>query len=157
MSGFALLALGPGKVRIFVSYDCEHDEDLMDRLVAEVAEARSGLEISGRSTMPHRTAHPTDLWDERLRHSIRKADQVVVLCGEHTELSDCVAAELRIAQEEERPYVLLWGRREPMCTRPTTAKPRDSMYSWTPEILQSQILMHRRAAARPKKRDGKKP
>ncbi len=155
MSDFSFLAPAPGKVRIFVSYDCEHDEDLMDRLVEEVSESTSGLEISGRSTMPHRTAHLTDLWDEGLRRSIRKVDQVVVLCGEHTELSSCVAAELRIAQEEERPYVLLWGRREPMCTRPSTAKPGDGMYSWTPEILQSQILMHRRAAAGPKKRDGK--
>ena len=51
-----------------------------------------------------------------------------------------------IAREEERPYFLLWGRRELMCTKPTTAKSADAMYSWTWEILQSQILTIRRGA-----------
>ncbi len=59
--------------------------------------------------------------------------------------SDRVGAELRIAQEEERPYFLLWGRREHMCSKPTTAKPTDGIYSWTKEILSSRILDVRRA------------
>jgi hypothetical protein len=50
-----------------------------------------------------------------------------------------VGTELRIAQEEQKPYFLLWGRRERMCTRPAGAKRDDSMYSWTWEILQDQI------------------
>jgi hypothetical protein len=58
-----------------------------------------------------------------------------------------------MAQEEDRPYVLLWGRREPMCKKPTTARPADSMYSWTPEILRDQILMHRRLSAQSRERD----
>ena len=33
-----------------------------------------------------------------------------------------------------------------MCTKPATAKPADSIYTWTWEILQSQILTLRRAA-----------
>jgi hypothetical protein len=33
-----------------------------------------------------------------------------------------------------------------MCTKPMTAKPSDGMYSWTWEILQSQLLSTRRAA-----------
>ena len=84
---------------------------------------------------------------------IREADQVIVICGEHTELSGRVAAELRVAQEEDRPYVLLWGRREPMCKKPWTAKPSDTMYSWTPEILQNQIFMQRRLATGSKERE----
>ncbi len=31
-----------------------------------------------------------------------------------------------------------------MCTKPTTGKPTDGMYSWTPEILQNQISTLRR-------------
>ena len=89
-----------------------------------------------------------------LRRSIQGADQVVVICGVHTELSGRMAAELRIAQEQGRPYVLLWGRREPMCKKPTTARPADSMYSWTPEILRNQILMHRRLSAGSRGHDG---
>jgi hypothetical protein len=57
-----------------------------------------------------------------------------------------VSAELRIAQEEQKPYFLLWGRREHMCTRPVGAKPKDSMYSWTREILHDQIALTLRNA-----------
>jgi hypothetical protein len=57
-----------------------------------------------------------------------------------------VSEELRIAQEENKPYFLLWGRREIMCTRPFSAKAKDSMYSWTREILHDQITMTLRSA-----------
>jgi hypothetical protein len=144
MSESAPLSLGSAadKVRIFVSYDREHDEDLLDRLVEQASRATSGFEISGQST----TRCPTDLLDERLCRQIREADQVIVICGQHTDRSGRVGAELRITQEEKRPYFLLWGRREPMCTKPTTAKPADGMYSWTPAILQNQISTLRRLA-----------
>ena len=144
MPGSAFLSLGAdtNRVRIFVSYDREHDADLLDRLDEQASGATSGFEISGRSA----TRCPTDHWDEALRCKIREADQVIVICGQHTDRSGRVGTELRITQEEERPYLLLWGRREPMCTKPTTARPADSMYSWTPEILQAQISNRRRLA-----------
>jgi hypothetical protein len=151
MTGAASLSVvsSATKVRIFVSYDREHDADLLDRLLEDASEATSAFKISGHSAI----RSPTDHWDEGLRRSIQEADQVVVICGEHTELSGRMAAELRVAQEEDRPYVLLWGRREPMCKKPATARPADSMYSWTPEILRDQILMHRRLTAQPKECD----
>jgi hypothetical protein len=130
------------KIRVFVSYDREHDGDLHDLLVEQASKATFGFEISARS----RARASADLWDERLRRQIREADEVIIICGEHTDCSERVGAELRIAQEEKRPYFLLWGRRELMCTKPTTAKPADGMYSWTREILQNQILTIRRAA-----------
>lgn len=40
-----------------------------------------------------------------------------------------------------------------MCKKPSTAKPSDTMYSWTPEILQNQIFMHRRLATGSKERE----
>jgi len=144
MSGVALLGSGSAtnKVRIFVSYDRAHDADLLDLLIEQASGAMSGFEISGRSV----TQCATDLWDEGLRRKIQEADQVIVICGQHTDHANRVGTELRIAQEEERPYTLLWGRREPMCTKPTTARPADTMYSWTPEILQTQITSRRRLA-----------
>jgi hypothetical protein len=133
---------GARKVRVFVSYDLDHDGDLVTRLLEEAAEPSSGFEVTARSHA-HSPADPTD---HDLRRAICGAEQVIVLCGEHTEDSHRVAAELRIAQEEERPYVLLWGRRDPMCTRPVTARPTDPMYSWTPEILRNQLQTLRRLA-----------
>jgi hypothetical protein len=134
--------VGSEQIRVFVSYDCEHDGDLHDRLVEQASKSTTGFEISARS----RARAPTDLWEGGLRRDIREADEVIIICGEHTDCSERVGTELRIAREEERPYFLLWGRRELMCTKPMTAKPADAMYSWTWEILQSQILTIRRGA-----------
>ena len=134
--------VGSEQIRVFVSYDREHDGDLHDRLVEQASKSTTGFEISARS----RARAPTDFWDEGLRREIREAEEVIIICGEHTDSSERVGTELRIAREEKRPYFLLWGRRELMCTKPTTAKPADGMYSWTREILQIQLLTLRRAA-----------
>ena len=132
------------KVPVFVSYDVEHDGELYELLLAQSETSGSGFAVlagSERSTA-------TDAERERVRRRIRGADQVIVICGEHTEASICVSAELRIAQEEQIPYILLWGRREIMCTKPIGAKPAEGMYSWTRQILQDQIILtFRRAAA----------
>ena len=141
-SGRSEAGSAPEKIRVFVSYDREHDRDLHDLLSQHASKAASGFEISARSRARAATLH----WDEGLRREIREADAVITICGEHTDCSERVSAELRIAQEEKRPYFLLWGRRDLMCTKPTTAKPADGMYSWTWEILQNQILTIRRAA-----------
>ncbi len=130
------------EIRVFVSYDREHDKDLHDRLVAQARKAASGFEISARSKARPTTA----VAEEGLRREIRGADAVITICGEHTDCSERMGTELRIAREEKRPYFLLWGRRDLMCTKPTTARSADGMYSWTWEILQSQILTLRRAA-----------
>ena len=123
-------------VRIFISFDLDHDGDLHDRLLEQSSRAASGFEISARSEA--RTM--TDLWEEKLRRRICEADEVIVICGEHTAATMRVSAELRIAQEEQKPYFLLWARRESMCTKPLGAKRDEGMYSWTWEILQNQIV-----------------
>ena len=89
----------------------------------------------------------TDEWSQRTRGRIREAERVLVICGEHTEESIGVEAELRIAREEEKPYLLLWGRRDLMCTKPAGAKPAGGMFSWTRQILQDQITFTSRKAA----------
>ena len=123
-------------VRIFMSFDRDNDEDLHDLLLEQSRAQCSGFEISARSE----TATMTDRWDEKVRRQISAVDEVIVICGEHTASSVRVKAELRIAQEEQKPYFLLWGRRERMCTRPAGSRRDDSMYSWTWEILQDQIV-----------------
>ena len=123
-------------VRIFMSFDRDNDEDLHDLLLEQSRRQSSGFEISARSE----AATMTDRWDEKVRRQISQVDEVIVICGEHTAASVQVNAELRIAQEEQKPYFLLWGRRERMCTKPAGSKRDDSMYSWTWEILQDQIV-----------------
>jgi hypothetical protein len=123
-------------VRVFMSFDPDNDGDLHDLLLEQSRRQSSGFEVSGRSG----DATMTDHWDEKVRRQISAVDEVIVICGEHTASSARASTELRIAQEEEKPYFLLWGRRERMCTRPAGSKRDDSMYSWTWEILQEQIV-----------------
>jgi hypothetical protein len=131
-----------GPVRIFMSFDLAHDGDLRDRLVEESLRSGSGFEISGCSE----SGALTDTWNDRARRLIGAADEVIVICGEHTQDSTQVGAEIGIAQQEQKPYFLLWGRREVMCTKPVGARAGDSMYSWTSSIIRDQVVMTLRVA-----------
>ena len=130
------------KIQVFVSFDIERDEELYELLLTQTRTSSFGFAVLGSSE--RMTA--TDDWSERARLQIRAADQVIVICGEHTEASPSVHAELRIAQEERTPYFLLWGRPGVMCTKPIGAKTDDVMYSWTGQILQNQMAFTARQA-----------
>ena len=130
------------RVRIFVSFDTNHDRDLKERMLAEAAKPTSLFDITGHSE----GADVSDAWSERVRKRIGAADEVIVICGAHTQDSFQVAAEIGIAHEEQKPYFLLWGRREVMCTKPAGAKPTDGMYSWTPSIISDQVAVTLRVA-----------
>jgi hypothetical protein len=123
------------RVRVFLSFDPVHDGDLRARLLSEAEKSCSGFEIFACSE----TTAMTEAWTERVRRRIVASDEVIVICGEHTQDSVRAATEIRIAQEEQKPYFLLWGRREVMCTKPIGARPSEGMYSWTPAILREQI------------------
>ena len=131
-----------GNVRIYMSFDLDHDQDLHDQLQEQSLRQASGFEISARSE----AQTTTEPWDEKVRRRICEADEVIVICGEHTAASIPMSAELRIAQEKQKPYFLLWGRRESMCTKPAGAKRDEGMYSWTWDILQNQIVTTLRQA-----------
>ena len=134
----------------FVSFDVEHDKELYDRLREQSSTPGSSFTMSGRSER----FSATDAWNQSVRRKIDDAEQVIVICGEHTNASMGVLTELRIAQETEKPYFLLWGRRGQMCTKPSGAKSTEGMYSWTLPILQDQIA---RIARTPKRADARKP
>ncbi len=130
-------------VRIFVAFDLEHDRDLYDELLASSG-SKSSFEVSGRSEAG---TVPED-WQRRTEGRIAAADQFVVVCGEHTGDSIPVSAELRIAQEQEKPVIFLWSRRDAMCKKPVGALPGDNMYSFTPDVLRERIVTNRRSAKR---------
>jgi hypothetical protein len=136
-----LATIGGDRIRVFVSYDRDADEDLFDLLAEKASKQSCRFEITARSNGESAAES-----EGALRRAIREADQVIVICGEHTQDSVTMSAELRAAQEEERPYVLLWGRRERMCTKPMTARSADAIYSWTREVLERQLLTALRAA-----------
>lgn len=135
-------SLSTSRIRVFLSFDLAHDADLFERFVEESGTELSSFEIMGRSRA-HSGADPTDT---RLRRELGDVDEMIILCGEHSEDSDRMSTELELAQEAKRPYVMLWGRREKMCTKPKSAKSADAIYGWTADILHDQINMLRRVA-----------
>ncbi len=121
-------------LRVYMSYDLEHDQDLHDLLVTH-SRSCSSFTIAHRSE----AGAMSEQWDARQRSRIEGADEVIVICGEHSDDSPRMSAELRMAQAQDKPILLLWGRRSCMCKKPLGAKPEDGMYSWTREILQEQV------------------
>jgi hypothetical protein len=130
-------------VHVFVSFDTEHDRDLYEQLLAQSKAPGSGFEVIGATER----ATAADPSGERSRRHIREADQMIVICGEHTDASMRVSAEIDIAQQESTPYFLLNGRRETMCTKPVGSKSAEGMYSWTRQILMDQISLTTRTSA----------
>ena len=128
------------QARVYVSFDIDHDRELYEQLLAQAR--GSGFCVSGESEF----VSPDGIWTERARCRIREADEVIVICGEHSEASQAMSAEIRIAQEEKTPYFLLWGRRGAMCKKPIGAKSAEGMYSWTREILEDQVAIALRRA-----------
>ena len=120
-------------MRVYVSFDLEHDRDLHDRLLAQSGE--SAFAVSSGSE----AGDMTEAWVAGVRLLMTEADEVVVICGEHTNASRRVSAELKIAQEERKPYVLLWGRREKMCKKPKSALATDGIYGWNAGVLERQL------------------
>lgn len=115
------------KTKVFISFDFDNDEDLKILLVGQAKNDDSPFEITDMSVKDELSGD----WKEKVRTRIKKVDQVVVICGEHTDTASGVAAEVKIAQEESKPYFLLNGRSGKTCVKPKNAKDTDKIYNWT--------------------------
>ena len=132
----------PAGVRVFLSFDVEYDGDLGDRLFEQAQRGGSGFHVAARSEAGAMTGR----WHDGVRRRVRAADEVIVICGEHTAESDRMHVELRIAQEEQKPCLLLWGRRERMCSMPVGVARTACMYTWTWETLVHRVAQTLRDA-----------
>jgi CRISPR/Cas system CSM-associated protein Csm4 (group 5 of RAMP superfamily) len=111
---------------VFISFDYDNDEDLKVLLVGQAKNEDSPFDISDWSI---KTASRD--WKEQARARIKRAEQVIVICGENTDDATGVDVELKIAQEESKPYFLLKGRSEVECKKPSAALAGDKLYRWT--------------------------
>lgn len=121
--------------RVFTSFDFDHDEDLRNLLVGQSKNPDTPFEMADWSVKEPMTGN----WKDKVRTRIRKCDLVIVICGEDTDTARGVSAELSIAQEEDIPYFLLWGRSSKTCMKPTSAKTADKIYKWTWDNLKALI------------------
>ena len=123
------------KRRVFISFDYDHDEDLKVLLVGQAKHPDSPFDLADWSVKEPMTGN----WKEKVRAKIRSTDIVAVICGEYTDSATGVSAELLIAQEERKPYFLLWGRTNKTCRKPMSAKTSDKIYNWTWDNLKALI------------------
>lgn len=123
------------KPRVFTSFDYDHDEDLRTLLVGQAKNPDSPFELADWSVKEPMTGD----WKKKVRTRIKSVDQMIVMCGEHTSTATGVSAELEIAQEEDLPYFLLYGRSSKTCKKPKAARASDKMYKWTWENLKKLI------------------
>lgn len=123
------------KSRVFTSFDYDHDEDLRALLVGQSKNSDTPFEMVDWSVKEHMTGD----WKAKVRTRIRATDQMVVICGEHTDTASGVSVEVKIAQEEGKPYFLLKGRKNKTCTMPAAAMSTDKIYKWTWDNLKSLV------------------
>jgi hypothetical protein len=122
------------KVPVYISFDYDYDAGLKTLLVGQAANDDSPFFIEDWSIKEESSD-----WQDKARTRIRRADQVIVICGEHTDSATGVNAEIRIARDEEKPYFLLAGRANGDNKKPTAALDGDKMYNWTWDNLKKLI------------------
>ncbi len=114
------------KVPVYVSFDYDHDSDLKQLLVNQAGWSDSPFEITDHSI---KEASPD--WKANARRRIKRAQQVIVICGLYTHTATGINVEIEIAREELRPYFLLAGRAAGQNRKPTAALSNDKIYDWT--------------------------
>ena len=119
----------------FISFDYDHDDDLKTLLVGQAKNPDSPFWIADHSIKEALTGD----WKMKARRRISGVDVVAVICGQYTHTASGVAAEVSIAQEESKPYFLLRGRSDKICTKPTNARSTDKIYNWTWANLKALI------------------
>ena len=122
------------KTRVFISYDYDHDATLKEFLVGQAKNEGSPFFIED-----HSIKEASADWKERARTRIKRADQVIVICGKNTDTATGVNAEINIAREETTPYFLLAGYSDGGNKKPTAALDTDKMYKWTWDTLKILI------------------
>ena len=123
------------KVRVFTSFDFDHDEDLRNLLVGQSKHPDSPFEMADWSVKDRMTGD----WKKKVRERIKRVDQMIVLCGEQTDTATGISVELRIARDEGKPYFLVRGRKDKTCKKPKAAQSNDKMYKWTWDNLKALI------------------
>ena len=126
------------KVPVYISFDYDHDDDLKVMLAGQAKHEDSPFDI-----IDHSIKEASPDWKEKARTRIKRSQQVIVICGERTDTATGVSVEIDLANEERRPYFLLWGRGDKSAKKPTSAKTTDKIYTWTWDNLKKLIAGQR--------------
>jgi hypothetical protein len=122
------------KVPVFISFDYDHDNDLKVMLAGQAKHDDSPFEI-----VDHSIKEESADWKDKARTRIKRSQQVIVICGNYTDTAVGVNVEIKIANEEKKPYFLLSGRATGANKRPTAALSTDKIYDWKWDNLKKLI------------------
>jgi len=95
--------------KIFISFDFDKDRSLKDLLIGQSRHPESPFEVFDHSL---KEAAREDSWEERARHKISLADEVIVLLGSSTHRAPGVLKEVRIARELGKKVVQVIGHKD---------------------------------------------
>ena len=123
------------KILVYISFDYDNDLDLKTLLVGQAKNEDSPFDIIDHSIKEELSGD----WKAKACTRIKRAEQVMVICGQYTENAPGVNAELKIAIEEGVTYFLLKGRSGKTCYKPRAAKSTDKIYNWTWPNLKALI------------------
>ncbi len=130
------------QVRVFVSFDLDHDNDCKDRLVRQIAPAGSRFGVNDWSIREVAAD-----WQVKARKRIANTDLMLVICGEHTDVAASVNNEIVLARDANKPYLLLDGRGG-RAKKPKTALETDRVLDWNPSSARSPVGSSTRATVR---------
>ena len=119
------------QVRVFVSFDRDHDNDCKDRLVRQIAPEGSRFTVNDWSIREVAAD-----WQEKARKRVANIDLMLVICGEHTDTAPGVNNEIELARAVNKPYLLLDGR-SGRGKKPKTALETDRVLDWSGDSLWS--------------------
>lgn len=123
------------KQRIFISFDYDNDEDIKIMLAGQAKLPDSPFDFTDASVKEHLTGD----WRAKVKRRLGNCDQMIVLCGQHTDAAKGVSDELEIAQELDMPYFHLKGRANKGCSMPAAALSSDKLYTWSWDNLKVLI------------------
>ena len=96
------------KVPVFISFDYDHDATLKEFLVGQAKYDDSPLEIVDQSIK----GEAAD-WKNKARTRIKRSQQVIVICGKHTDTATGVNVEVGIARDEKKRVMAILGAHPP--------------------------------------------
>jgi hypothetical protein len=127
------------KKRVFISFDYDHDAGAKIMLAGQAKLPDSPFDFADASLKEPLSGD----WKEKVGRRMANIDVVIGLCGEHTHTARGAAAEIEIAQDKSVPYFLLAAYADKTCTKPTSAKSSDKVYTWTWDNLKKLIAGER--------------
>jgi hypothetical protein len=126
--------MADNKIPVYVSFDYDHDATLKELLVGQAKNDDSPFFIEDWSIKD-----PSSDWKDKAKSRIKRANQVIVLCGKHVDTATGVNVEIRLAREVATPYFLLAGNSDGGNKTPTAALSTDKLYRWTWDNLKTLI------------------